>query len=55
MGVKIYIIQEEYIDYLRQRKKITADIYLKMSEKELKEHIKNKEKGETLPNTYNLL
>ena len=26
---------------------ITADIYLKMSEKELKEHIKNKEKEET--------
>ena len=28
-------------------KEITADIYLKMSEKELKEHIKNKEKEET--------
>ena len=61
MGVKIYIIQEKYIDYLRESdekvlknksekkeeaKEITADIYLKMSEKELKEYIKIKEKEE---------
>ena len=40
-------IERFEIEKKENAKEITADIYLKMSEKELKEHIKNKEKEET--------
>jgi len=40
-------IEKFEIEKKEEAKEITADIYLKMSEKELKEHIKNKENDET--------
>ena len=40
-------IEKFEIEKKEDAKEITADIYLKMSEKELKEHIKNKENDET--------